>query len=159
MRGIRLRGGEKMEKFSTVIWKGNLKEGQGKITSESGALSEVPFSYDTRFESQPGSNPEELIGAALASCYSMALAHQVDNLGFPPTRIETSASVKLTKQPAGFEISDIYLSTRAIVKGMDDATFQQAAELVKKTCPVAKLLNASVHLEASLFEQVERIAG
>lgn len=148
-----------MEKFSTVIWKGNLSEGKGSITSESGALSEVPFSFQTRFDGAPGSNPEELIGAALASCFSMALAHQVDDLGFPPTRIETSASVKLVKQPGGFEISDVYLSTRAIVKGMNESTFQDAAELVKKTCPVAKLLNASIHLEATLFEQVERIAG
>lgn len=148
-----------MEKFSTVVWKGNLKEGKGAITSESGALQDLPFSYQTRFEGNPGSNPEELIAAALASCFSMALANQVDNLGFQPTRIETSVSVKLVKQPEGFEISDVYLSTRAIVKDMDENTFQKAAELVKKTCPVAKLLNASIHLEASLFQQVERIAG
>jgi lipoyl-dependent peroxiredoxin len=148
-----------MEKFSTVVWKGGLKEGQGKISSESGALKEVPFSFQTRFEDQPGSNPEELIGAALAACYSMALAHELEKIDFTPEKIHTSASVKLVKQTAGFEITDIYLSTQAIVPNLDEGTFKQAAELTKKTCPVAKLLNASIHLEAHVSQHEERIAG
>jgi len=148
-----------MEKFATVVWKNGLKDGIGRITSESGALKDVPYSFKTRFEASPGSNPEELIGAALAACYSMALAHQLEKAEFVPSRIETSASVKLIKQGEGFEISDVYLSTRAIVPKIDETAFQSAAEITKKNCPVAKLLNASIHLEAVLARHEERIAG
>ncbi len=148
-----------MEKFSTVVWKGDLKEGQGRINSESGALKDVPFSFTTRFEGEPGSNPEELIGAALAACFSMALSANLGKSGFTPTKIHTSASVKLIKEGEGFAISDIYLSTQGIVPDIDEANFKKAAELTKKTCPIAKLLNASIHFEANMLANEERIAG
>lgn len=148
-----------MEKFATVAWHGGLKDGEGRINTESGALKDVPFSYSTRFESEPGSNPEELVGAALAACFSMALSANLEKSGFTATKIHTSASVKLIKQGEGFEISDIYLSTQGIIPGVDENTFRAAAELTKKTCPMAKVLNASIHLKAQVIANEERIAG
>ncbi len=148
-----------MEKFSTVVWTGGLKDGEGRITSESGALKDVPFSFATRFEESPGSNPEELVGAALAACFSMALSQQLEKSGFTPAKINASASVKLVKQDEGFEISDVYLSAQGIVPEIDETTFRDAAELTKKTCPMAKVLNASIHLETQVLATEERIAG
>lgn len=148
-----------MEKFSSVIWKGGLKEGKGTITSESGALASVPFSFITRFENEKGCNPEELIGAAHAACFSMSLASQLEKSGFEPHKIETRACVKLDKGEGGYEITDIYLSTQAVVPNLDNATFQAAAELAKKICPVSRLVNASVHLEAVLGTSLVAEAG
>lgn len=148
-----------MEKFASATWRGSLKEGKGSITSESGALTGVPFSFNTRFEQEKGSNPEELIGAAHAACFSMALANHLGKSGFEPHRIETRATVKLDKVPGGFQITDIYLSTQAVVPNLDNATFQAAAELTKKTCPVSQLVNASVHLEAVLGTSLVAEAG
>ena len=148
-----------MEKFASAVWKGSLKEGRGTITSESEALKGVPFSFQTRFEGEKGSNPEELIGAAHAACFSMALANQLGKSGFEPHRIETRATVKLEKMPGGFQITDIYLSTQAVVPNLDNATFQAAAELTKKTCPVSQVLNAAIHLEAVLGTSLVAEAG
>lgn len=148
-----------MEKFSSAVWKGILKEGKGSITSESGALQGVPISFATRFEQVKGSNPEELIGAAHAACFSMALAAELGKIGFEPHRIDTRATVRLEKDGAGFTITDVYLSTQAVVPNLDHKTFLEAAQVSKRNCPVSKLLNASIHLEATLGTSLVAEAG
>ncbi|RKG81890.1 OsmC family peroxiredoxin [Corallococcus exercitus] len=130
-------------------WNGGLKDGKGSM--KPGHAAEVPFSLGTRFEGQPGSNPEELIGAALSGCFSMALSLGLEKAGLKPTRIQTNADVQLDKQDEGFAITTIALSTEATVPGANDAQFQKIAEETKKGCPVSKALaGVNITLKAKL---------
>jgi osmotically inducible protein OsmC len=126
---------------ATAEWTGRLKTGAGKMKPEHAA--EVPFSLGTRFEGQLGSNPEELIGAALAGCFSMALTVSLEKAGADPKSVRTTADVKLEKQGEGFAITSIALVTEANVPGIDAARFQSVAEETKKSCPVSKALSAT----------------
>lgn len=131
-------------------WEGNLKEGKGLLTLGSGAF-EGYYSFGTRFEDTKGTNPEELIAAAHAGCYSMALSMLLEQAGHPPNDIRTSAEVRLQKTEAGFRITDIILSTEAGVPDIDEETFQQQAETAKENCPVSKALaSTSIQLKARL---------
>ena len=122
-------------------WEGGLKDGKGRFAVGSGAL-EAPYSFGTRFEEEPGTNPEELIGAAHAACFSMALSGGLERGGNPPTSVETIARVEFNKQEAGFRISRITLDCTAEVPGLDDAAFQEAAEAAKTGCPISNALAA-----------------
>jgi lipoyl-dependent peroxiredoxin len=131
-------------------WKGSVTEGAGTVRLGSGAF-EGSYSFQSRMEDGAGTNPEELIGAAHAGCYSMALSALLSAAGTPPTRIHTVAKVHLVKKPEGFVIPQIDLTTEATVPGVDDAAFQQAAETAKATCPVSKALaGTEIHLDARL---------
>jgi osmotically inducible protein OsmC len=134
---------------ATASWTGGFKDGKG--TMKGAHAPEAPFTAGSRFEGQPGSNPEELVGAALAGCFSMALTLNLEKAGMKPTRIDTSADVKLERLEAGFTITGIDLVTKAVVPGADAAKFQQVAEETKKGCPVSRVLAATkINLTASL---------
>ena len=131
-------------------WKGDLMAGTGRVKLGSGAF-EGQYGFKSRFENGPGTNPEELIAAAHAGCYSMALSAGLSKAGKPPTRVHTTAKVHLEKQPDGFAITRIDLETRAQVPGIDNNEFQQQAEAAKKGCPVSKVLAAAqISLKATL---------
>jgi lipoyl-dependent peroxiredoxin len=132
-------------------WEGNLKEGRGNIKLASGAYQGA-YSFSSRFESGTGTNPEELIAAAHAGCFSMALSHGLSQAGFPPKRVHTTAKVHLEKQAEGFAIPKIELITEAQVPGIDPRAFEQQAETAKKNCPVSKLLAAAeITLQSKLL--------
>jgi osmotically inducible protein OsmC len=138
------------DRSSTAVWEGNLIEGKGTMRIGAGAW-EGPYSFKSRFEDGKGTNPEELIAAAHAGCYSMALSAALSKAGTPPTKIETTAKVGLAKVGDGFSINKIHLVTKASAPGIDAAKFQETAETAKKTCPVSKVLaGAEITLEASL---------
>lgn len=135
---------------ASAQWKGDLKNGQGSMKLGSGAW-EGPFSFQTRFEGQPGANPEELIGAALAGCYSMALSHALASKGHPPTRVDTQAKVHLNPVEGGFAITRIDLTCQAVVPGISPQDFQHIANDTKKGCPVSKVLAGTpIELQAQL---------
>lgn len=135
---------------ATAVWEGDLKTGNGKLSVESQAF-ETGYSFMTRFENATGTNPEELIGAAHAGCFSMALSAGLTRAGHPPQRIQTEARVKLEKVGEGFAITGIELATDAVVPGIDDAAFQKHAEEAKKNCPVSKALaGVKIDLTAKL---------
>jgi len=136
---------------ATAVWEGGLKNGNGRFTTQSGAV-EGTYSFPTRFEEAPGTNPEELIGAAHAACFSMAFSAKLEAAGFPPTRIRTIAKVHLEKGKEGFAIPKIELVTEAEVPGIDEMTFQKQAESAKVGCPVSKVLaGAEITLNATLI--------
>ena len=134
---------------ASARWEGGLKDGKGVMKPEN--AGEATFSLGTRFEGQKGSNPEELIGAALAGCFSMALTVGLEKAGLKPQKVQTSANVRLEKQGEGFAITGIELTTEATVPGVDAAKFQSIAEETKKGCPVSKALaGTNITLKASL---------
>jgi lipoyl-dependent peroxiredoxin len=135
---------------ASATWSGTLKAGKG--TMKPAHAEPIGFSLGTRFEGQPGSNPEEVVGAALAGCFSMALSLGLEKAGSPPKSIETEATVKLDKDGDGFTITSIALTTRADVPGIDAAKFEEVAQATKKACPVSKALAgvASITLAATL---------
>lgn len=137
-------------KKGSAIWSGGLKDGKGAISTESGALSNYPYGFAARFEGQKGSNPEELIAAAHAACFTMALSLALGEAGFTAEKMETSAKVSLEKQDAGFSITKSALTLSAKIPGIDDATFQKIAAGAKANCPVSKLLKAEISLDAKL---------
>jgi osmotically inducible protein OsmC len=139
-----------MIKKGSAVWKGSLKEGGGTISSESGVLKNAPYGFKARFEDGPGSNPEELIGAAHAACFSMALSVGLGNAGFTADSIQTEAAVRLEKVGDGFAITHSDLVCVAKIPRIDDKTFQQIAEQTKSGCPVSKVLNAKISLAAKL---------
>lgn len=133
-----------------ATWEGDLKSGNGHMALGSGAWS-GPFSFRTRFEGTPGANPEELIGAALAGCFSMALSAGLGGAGYTPTRIDTSAEVVLEKVPDGFAITTIRLNNESVVPGISEAEFGKIAEQTKTGCPVSKaLVGTKIELKATL---------
>lgn len=142
-----------MKRRASAVWNGNLKEGKGTISTESGVLSETQYSFATRFEEGPGTNPEELIGAAHAGCFSMALSGQLSNAGFTAERIDTAATLTMEKTAAGFTITAVHLSVRAIVPGADAKAFEMAASKAKAGCPVSRVLNAEITMDAELGER------
>ena len=142
--------GTKMIKKASAVWKGNLKDGIGSISSESGVLREAPYGFKARFENGRGTNPEELIGAAHAGCFSMALAKMLGDAGLTPDRIETHAAVTLDKVGEGFEITASHLSVVAKISGVNAAQFEEIANKAKAGCPVSKLLKAAITMDAKL---------
>ena len=139
-----------MKKTASAHWQGGIKDGKGRISTQSGALSDSPYGFNTRFEDQPGTNPEELIGAAHAGCFSMALSKELGEAGMTAESIETRAEVTLDKVGAGFAITAVHLSLRARIPGADREAFEKAVETAKTGCPVSKVLNAAITLEAVL---------
>jgi osmotically inducible protein OsmC len=139
-----------MIKKGSAVWKGSLKEGGGTISTESGVLKNAPYGFKARFEDGPGTNPEELIGAAHAACFSMALSLGLGSAGFTADSIQTEAAVRLEKVGDGFAITHSDLVCVAKIPGIDDRTFQQIAEQTKAGCPVSKVLNAKISLSAKL---------
>jgi osmotically inducible protein OsmC len=134
----------------SAVWSGGLKDGKGAISSESGALDAHPYGFAARFEGQRGTNPEELLGAAHAGCFTMALSLALGEAGLTATTMETTAKVSLDKLESGFAITAIALTLKADIPGADDATFQEIAAKAKANCPVSKVLNAEITLDASL---------
>ncbi|MDD2135474.1 OsmC family protein [Pseudomonas monteilii] len=139
-----------MKKTASAIWQGGLKDGTGLLSTESGALKQNPYGFNTRFEGSPGTNPEELIGAAHAGCFSMALSMMLGEAGFTADRIDTAAEVTLDKLPDGFAITAVHLVLRAKVPGASEAQFLEIANKAKEGCPVSKVLNAKISLDAAL---------
>lgn len=139
-----------MKKTATAVWQGDLKTGKGAISTESGALKEQPYGFNTRFEGEPGTNPEELIGAAHAGCFSMALSNILGQKNAKAERIDTKAEVTLDKADGGFAITAVHLTLKAKVPGMSQADFEAAANEAKTGCPVSKVLNAKITLDATL---------
>ena len=139
-----------MIRKARAVWTGTGKDGTGTLTSDSGVLSSTPYSFKTRFENEKGTNPEELIAAAHAGCFTMALAFQLQGAGYTPTELTTEAAVTLEAEGQGFRISRSALTLTASVPGLDEATFRQLAENAEKGCPVSKVLNAEITLEAKL---------
>ena len=124
----------------SVVWQGGIKDGKGAISTKSGALKEYPYGFASRFEGKPGSNPEELLGAAHAACFTMAFSFACDKAGFATTAVDTSVSVRLVKEGEGFAIDRIALALEATVPGIDDAKFREIAETAKRDCPLSKAL-------------------
>jgi osmotically inducible protein OsmC len=139
-----------MVKKGSAVWKGAIKEGGGTISTETGVLRDAPYGFKSRFENGPGTNPEELIGAAHAACFSMAFSLMLGNAGLTPERIATEAAVTLDKVGEGFEITKVHLTMRAKIPGATDAQFQEIANKAKVGCPVSKLLKAQVTMDATL---------
>ncbi|MCC9008194.1 OsmC family protein [Pseudomonas putida] len=139
-----------MKKTASAIWQGGLKDGKGLLSTESGALKQNPYGFNTRFEGTPGTNPEELIGAAHAGCFSMALSMMLGEAGLTADRIDTAAEVTLDKLPDGFAITAVHLVLRAKVPGASEARFLEIANKAKEGCPVSKVLNAKISLDAAL---------
>ncbi len=136
-----------------AIWEGNLKDGKGRMKLGSGAFDGA-YSFASRFQEGAGTNPEELIGAALAGCFSMALAHEVAQSGYSPKDIHTTAKVKIEKLEDGFKITSIVLDTEARVPGIGEQAFLEKAEITKKTCPVSKALTGTeIKLQARLVNK------
>ncbi len=139
-----------MQRSATAIWKGSLKEGKGTLTSASGTLSSTPYSFVSRFEQGAGTNPEELIAAAHAGCFSMALSAQLGGAGLTPENIETLCTIALEKLEGGFAITKSHLKVSAKISGASRETFEKLANAAKAGCPVSKLLNAQITMEAAL---------
>jgi osmotically inducible protein OsmC len=139
-----------MATFGTARWQGGLKDGKGAISTASGALKDAPYGFASRFEGKPGTNPEELIGAAHAGCFTMALSKILEEAGMTAQEMTTKAAVTLEKQGDGFAITKVHLTLRAKIPGADDAKFQEAAAKAKAGCPVSKLLKAEITLDAAL---------
>jgi lipoyl-dependent peroxiredoxin len=141
-----------MKRKASALWQGGLKDGRGSISTDSGVLSQTQYSFSTRFEEGNGTNPEELIAAAHAGCFSMALSGQLGNAGLTAESINTTASVTLTKTDAGFTITTVHLDVRARVPGADRQAFETAANNAKAGCPVSRLLKAEITMDAQLEE-------
>lgn len=133
-----------------AVWRGTGRDGTGDLTTDSGVLSQTPYSFKTRFESEPGTNPEELIAAAHAGCFTMALAFQLQTAGFTPDELTTEAAVSLVQADGGFKIERSALTLRAKVPGLDKAKFDELAGVAEKNCPVSRVLNAEITLDAAL---------
>jgi lipoyl-dependent peroxiredoxin len=140
-----------MIRNASAIWKGSLKEGKGTISTDSGVLSNAQYSFSTRFENGRGTNPEELIAAAHAGCFSMALSAQLGNAGITPQSVETTAAVTLEKTDAGFTVTKIHLNVTARIPGADEAAFEKAAQDAKAGCPISRLLKAEITLTTHLI--------
>jgi len=139
-----------IRRTASAHWQGTGKEGKGALTTQSGTLSETPYSFTARFGDGKGTNPEELIAAAHAGCFSMALAFQLSGAGHPPDDLRTEARLTMEQEGAGWKISAVALTLKAKVPGIDQATFRKLADEAKANCPVSKVLNASISLDATL---------
>jgi osmotically inducible protein OsmC len=139
-----------MIRKARAAWRGTGRDGDGDLTTDSGVLSETAYSYRTRFENQKGTNPEELIAAAHAGCFTMALAFQLQRAGYTPSELLTEAAVSLDPDGEGFKITRSALTLTADVPGLDAETFDRLAEAAEKTCPVSRVLNAEITLQKTL---------
>lgn len=139
-----------MNRKASAVWTGGLKEGRGTISTETGVLSESQYSFTSRFENGVGTNPEELIGAAHAGCFSMALSGQLGAAGMTAERIKTTANVTMEKKEAGFTITGIHLNVTAKIPGADAEKFRTAAEAAKAGCPVSRALSVPITMDAKL---------
>jgi osmotically inducible protein OsmC len=139
-----------MKRSASAVWNGGLKDGKGVMSTQSGVLENAQYSFGTRFEEGKGTNPEELIAAAHAGCFSMALSAQLNNAGKTAERIETEATVTLEKTDAGFTVTAVHLKVRAKVPGATPPDFQEAANNAKSGCPISRLLKAEITLETRL---------
>lgn len=139
-----------MLRNASAEWNGSIKEGSGTISTESGVLKDTQYSFSTRFEDGIGTNPEELIAAAHAGCFSMALSGQLGAAGLTADSINTTAAVRLEKLDSGFAITKIHLDVTAKIPGANDDAFQTAAANAKAGCPISKLLNAEITMDAKL---------
>ena len=139
-----------MKRTGSAIWQGGLKDGKGSVSTESGVLASVPYSFAKRFGEEKGTNPEELIGAAHASCFSMALSLVLGEAGLTADEISTSAAVSIVQADGGFSINAVHLTVRAKIPGANEEAFQKAAAGAKAGCPVSKLLNAEITMDATL---------
>jgi lipoyl-dependent peroxiredoxin len=139
-----------MKRSASAVWKGGLKDGRGTVSSSSGALSNVPYNFSMRFENEKGTNPEELIAAAHAACFSMALSLFLGNAGMTAESINTTATVTLEKVGDAFTVTASHLDTTVRIPNADKAKFQEAAEGAKAGCPISRLLNTKITLDAKL---------
>jgi len=139
-----------MQRTATAVWTGALKDGKGAISTQSGVLSETPYSFVTRFENGKGTNPEELIAAAHAGCFTMALSAQLGTMNFTPQSLRTTATLSLEKLDAGWTISKIHLDVAARIPNITPAAFESAASSAKANCPVSRVLKAEITMTASL---------
>ncbi len=139
-----------MKTHGSAVWQGGLKDGKGALSTASGALKDYPYGFAARFEGKPGSNPEELIGAAHAGCFTMALSLILGEAGLTAERMETRADVTLEKLDSGFAITKIHLTLKARIPGTDKAKFEELAGKAKANCPVSKLFKAEITLDATL---------
>jgi osmotically inducible protein OsmC len=139
-----------MIRKARAVWRGTGRDGAGELTTDSGVLKETAYSYKTRFQDQPGTNPEELIAAAHAGCFTMALAFQLQSAGYEPTELSTEAAVSLDPDGDGFKITKSALTLTAEVPGLDRATFDDLSKKAEKNCPVSRLMNAEISLSATL---------
>ncbi|CAN7470105.1 OsmC family protein [Pseudoduganella sp. LjRoot289] len=140
-----------MKTHGSAVWSGGIKDGKGAISSNSGALKDYPYGFASRFEGKPGTNPEELIGAAHAGCFTMALSLILGEAGLTAEKMETKAEVTLDKVADGYAITAVHLTLQARIPGADQATFDELAAKAKAGCPVSKLLNATITLDAKLL--------
>src|SRR5216684_115421 len=149
----RERGGPAMKitRTGSAAWQGGIKDGKGSLSTESGALKAYPYGFASRFEGQRGSNPEELIAAAHASCFTMALSLMLSEAKLTAEQMNTSAEVTLEQVEGGFAITAVHLTLKAKIPGADQATFEKLAAKAKAGCPVSKLLKAEITLEATLL--------
>jgi osmotically inducible protein OsmC len=139
-----------MKRKGSAHWEGGIRDGRGTVSTDSGVLAEARYSFSTRFEEGKGTNPEELIAAAHAGCFSMALSKQLGDAGMTAESIDTTATVSLEKSDAGFSITRVHLDVTARIPGADASAFQKAADNAKAGCPVSRLLNAEITMEARL---------
>ena len=139
-----------MIRKAKAVWRGTGRAGNGNLSTDSGVLANTPYSFKTRFENEKGTNPEELIAAAHAGCFTMALAFQLQGAGFTPTELNTEAAVTLEPEGQGFRIKQSALTLRAQVPNLDEATFKRLAGDAEKNCPVSKVLNATITLDAKM---------
>jgi osmotically inducible protein OsmC len=140
-----------MIRKATAVWRGTGRDGGGGVSTESGVLSETPYSFRTRFESEKGTNPEELIAAAHAECFSMTLAFVLQGAGYTPRELDVEAAVTIEPDGEGFKVSRSALVLRAQVPGLEQAAFAQMVSGAEKNCPVSKVLNAAITVEAQLI--------
>jgi lipoyl-dependent peroxiredoxin len=139
-----------MKTHGSAVWQGGIKDGRGALSTRSGALTDYPYGFSSRFEGKPGTNPEELIGAAHAGCFTMALSLILGEAGLTAERMETRADVTLEKVDDGFAITAVHLTLKARIPGADQARFEELAGKAKAGCPVSKLLKAEITMDASL---------
>lgn len=139
-----------MKRTASAIWQGELKSGSGTISTETGTLSGAPYSFATRFEGGQGTNPEELLGAAHAGCFTMAVSFALQMAGFPVTKAETTATVEVKEVPSGYEIPSIHLDLTAEVPGISEEQFLEMANAAKEQCPLSKVIKAEITLDAKL---------
>jgi len=139
-----------IKRKGSAVWSGGLKDGKGSVSTQSGALDQTQYGFNTRFEDGAGTNPEELLAAAHAGCFTMALSAQLGEAGMTAQKLETSATVSLDKADGGFAITAVHLDLVATIPGASEAAFQEAARKAKEGCPVSKLFNATITLDAKL---------
>jgi osmotically inducible protein OsmC len=139
-----------MIRKASAVWRGTGRDGAGTLSSASGVLAQTPYSFKTRFESEPGTNPEELIAAAHAGCFTMALAFEMQRAGVTPAELRTEAAVSLEPDGSGFKISRSALTLRGKAPGIDEAKFLELARVAEKNCPVSRLMNAEITLDAAI---------